>query len=62
MIYLNIDIAKNLHVAATMISEGDIILAPFSFANSVAGFALLKERLNSLPKMSLLIGLESTAH
>lgn len=62
MIYLGIDIAKNFHVAVAITSEGEIILTPFSFANSAAGFALLKERLDSLPKMPLLIGLESTAH
>lgn len=62
MIYLGIDIAKNSHVAAAMTSEGEIILTPFSFTNSAAGFALLKERLDSLPKMPLLVGLESTAH
>ena len=43
MIYLGIDIAKNSHVAAAMTSEGEIILTPFSFTNSAAGFALLKE-------------------
>ena len=35
---------------------------PFPFANSADGFALLREKLNSLPRLPLLVGLESTAH
>lgn len=62
MIYLGIDVAKNLHVAAAISSEGEVLLTPFPFANSAGGFALLQEKLNSLPKQPLLIGLESTAH
>lgn len=62
MIYLGIDVAKNTHVAAAMTSEGEVLLMPFSFTNSSAGFALLLEKLKSLPDAPLLIGLESTAH
>ena len=62
MIYLGIDVAKNSHVAAAISSEGEVLLTPFPFANSAGGFALLQEKLNSLPKQPLLIGLESTAH
>ena len=62
MINLGIDVAKNSHVAAAISSEGEVLLTPFPFANSAGGFALLQEKLNSLPKQPLLIGLESTAH
>ena len=34
MIYLGFDVAKNSHVAAAMSSEGEVLLMPFSFANS----------------------------
>lgn len=62
MIYLGIDVAKNSHVAAAMSSEGEVLLMPFLFANSADGFALLREKLNSLPRLPLLVGLKSTAH
>lgn len=62
MIYLGIDVAKNSHVAAAMSSEGEVLLMPFSFANSADSFTLLREKLNNLPKLPLLVGLESTAH
>ena len=56
MIYLGIDVAKNSHVAAAMSSEGEVLLMPFSFANSADGFTLLREKLNNLPKLPLLVG------
>lgn len=62
MIYLGIDVAKNAHVAAAITSEGEVVLEPFSFANSSVGFSLLKEKIVALPALPLLIGLESTAH
>lgn len=62
MIYLGVDIAKNNHVAAALTSDGEVVLEPFSFANSSSGFSLLAEKIASLPMLPLLIGLESTAH
>lgn len=62
MIYLGIDVAKNTHVAAALTSDGEVVLEPFSFANSSSGFSLLKEKISALTNQSLLIGLESTAH
>ncbi|MCH5261154.1 MAG: IS110 family transposase [Lachnospiraceae bacterium] len=62
MIYLGIDVAKSSHVAAALTSEGEVVLKPFSFANSASGFCMLKEKLKLLPNLPLLIGLESTAH
>ena len=55
MIYLGIDVAKNSHVAAAMSSEGEVLLMPFPFANSADGFALLREKLNSLPRLPCMI-------
>ena len=62
MIYLGIDVAKSTHVAVAMTADGEVILTPFSFSNSSAGFALLLEKLKCLPDMPLVIGLKSTAH
>lgn len=62
MIYVGIDIAKEIHVAAAVDSDGVIILEPFSFSNNHEGFKLLKSKLDSFDKNNILIGLESTAH
>lgn len=62
MIYLGIDVAKSSHVAAALTSEGEVVLEPFSFANSASGFSMLKEKLKLFSDLPLLIGLESTAH
>lgn len=62
MIYVGIDIAKEIHVAAAVDSDGVIILEPFSFSNNHEGFKCLKSKLDSLDKNNVLIGLESTAH
>ncbi|MEG0579594.1 MAG: IS110 family transposase, partial [Niameybacter sp.] len=62
MIYVGIDVAKNTHVAAAINSDGQVLIQPFSFANSAIGFALLKEKLESCQDSNLLLGLESTAH
>ena len=62
MIYLGIDIAKNTHVASAISADGEILITPFSFSNDIAGFSLLMEKIRSLTKEQLLIGMESTAH
>ena len=62
MTYVGIDIAKETHVAAAVNADGVIITPPFPFANNCEGFKLLKEKLDTLDKAGLLIGLESTAH
>lgn len=62
MIYLGIDVAKRAHVAAALTSEGEVALEPFSFANSASGFSGLKDKLMLFSDLSLVIGLESTAH
>lgn len=62
MVYLGIDIAKNTHVASAMSADGEILISPFSFSNDIAGFLLLINKLSSLDKQQLLIGMEATAH
>lgn len=62
MIYFGIDVAKSSHVAAALSSDGEVVLTPFSFSNSSAGFSMLQEKLSELQTQPLLIGLESTAH
>lgn len=62
MIYLGIDIAKNLHVAAAISSDGEIIFEPFEFSNDSEGFSKLLSAVQSFQKDELIIGLESTAH
>lgn len=62
VIYLGIDIAKKLHVAAAISSDGEIIFEPFEFSNDSDGFSKLLSVLLSIQKEELIIGLESTAH
>lgn len=62
MIYLGIDIAKKLHVAAAISSDGEVILEPFEFTNDSDGFLKLLSEVIDIQKDDLIIGLESTAH
>lgn len=62
VIYLGIDIAKRLHVAAAISSDGEIIIEPFEFSNDHDGFSKLLSSLHTIQKEDLIIGLESTAH
>ena len=62
MIYVGIDIAKNVHWASAMNSDGEILLEPFSFQNNHDGFQKFISKLSNFDKQKMLIGLESTAH
>ena len=62
MIYVGIDIAKQTHYASIMNSDGEVLVAPFSFTNDHSGFQKLLCHLDSLPQKQTLIGMESTAH
>ena len=62
MLYVGIDIAKNSHFASVVNSDGEVILKPFSFANSNEGFNLLLSKLVENPVDQYFIGLESTGH
>ncbi|SDP40589.1 hypothetical protein SAMN04515624_11114 [Eubacterium maltosivorans] len=52
MIYVGIDIAKLNHFAATISSEGEILIEPFKFTNNADGFQLLVSKLESFDKDS----------
>ena len=60
-VYVGVDIAKELHYAAIMDSDG-VVSKPFSFENNDKGFNLLLSHLAPYNKESILIGYESTAH
>lgn len=62
MIYVGIDIAKFNHFAATISSDGKILIEPFKFTNDYNGFYLLLSSLAPLDQNSIIIGLELTAH
>ena len=62
MIYVGIDIAKLIHFASAISSDGEELIKPFKFTNDNDGFHLLISKLDPLDKDSLIIGLESTAH
>lgn len=61
-IYAGINTAKLNHFAATIYSDGEIIIEPFKFANHIDGFQLLVSKLESFNRNSIIIGIESTAH
>lgn len=60
-IYCGIDIAKELHFAAIIDSDG-VLSNPFSFENNAKGFTSLLSHLSSFDKDDVLVGYESTAH
>ena len=62
MIFVGIDVAKFSHFASAVNSDGEVILKPFSFSNSIEGFNLLLSKLNEYPTEQYFIGLESTGH
>ena len=59
-IYVGIDIAKNLHYASIIDSNGEVLHKTFSFENNASGFQLLLSKTKD--KSSLCFGMESTAH
>ena len=60
MIYVGIDVAKDVHYAAAMDSDGVVLLEPFPFGNDADGFSSLIKKISYFDKAALLIGLEST--
>lgn len=62
MIYIGIDIAKNSHFASVVNSDGEVLVKPFSFANSRKGFELFLSKIKVFSINDCLIGLESTGH
>ena len=64
MFYIGIAIAKRSHQAAVTDISGNIIVKPFNFKNTAAGFTQFLSVLetNSVSKDNCVIGLESTGH
>ena len=62
MYYVGIDIAKQIHYASIMNSDGEILVEPFPFSNDHAGFQKFLKHLSSFSQDDILIGIESTAH
>ena len=52
-VYVGVDIAKELHYAAIMNSDG-VVANPFSFENNDKGFSLLLSHLSPYGKESVL--------
>ena len=62
MIYVSNGIVKLNHFAATISSDGKILIEPFKFINDYDGFYLLLSKLAPLNQDSSIIGIDSTAH
>lgn len=60
MLYVGIDVAKDIHYAAATDSGGVVLIEPFSFSNNADGFSSLIKKISPFSKSDLLIGLEST--
>ena len=60
MVFVGIDVAKNLHVLCALASDGGVLCDNFTFANSSLGFASLLERLSSWNNVK--VGIEATGH
>ena len=62
MIHVGVDIAKHVHYAAVVSSDGEVLKEPFSFENNAEGFAAFLSAIEDHEKRDVLIGMESTAH
>jgi len=62
MIYVGVDIAKQIHFASAIDSDGVVLIEPFEFCNDNDGFYLLLSKLSAFDKQDVILGLESTAH
>ena len=60
MVFVGIDVAKDLHVLCALGSDGGVLCDNFTFANSSLGFASLLERLSSWNNVK--VGIEATGH
>ncbi len=59
---VGIDIAKNLHFASIVDSNGEVFEKAFPFENNKAGFDLLMSKVKDFDKENIVFGMESTAH
>lgn len=62
MYYLGIDIGKKFHETSLVSQEGEIVIAPFRFSNTRAGFNLLREKISAFSVKDCSVGLEATGH
>lgn len=62
MTFIGIDIAKNIHFASAVNSDGEVLVNPFPFENSKKGFDLFLSKFESFDLNNCLVGLESTGH
>ena len=64
MFFVGIDIAKNSHEATVIDDQGNTLVKPFKFKNSVAGFEKLSSSLNNLSATvsDFEFGMEATGH
>lgn len=60
--FIGIDIAKHIHYACIVGSDGEVYSNPFPFENNLSGFKILLSHVSHLNKDNLIFGMESTAH
>lgn len=60
MIYVGINVAKEIHYAAVSDASDKVLAKPFEFKDDAAGFGLLLSKLSKFDKNEILVGLEST--
>ncbi len=59
---IGIDIAKSIHYASILSTNGEVIGEAFPFENTIDGFKVLLSKVPTSNKEQLLFGMESTAH
>ena len=60
MIFIGIDIAKSIHFASAVNSDGEVLVKPFKFTNDNSGFNLFIDTFKNYDLSNCLVGLEST--
>lgn len=60
--HIGIDIAKSIHYASILSTNGEVIGEAFPFENTIDGFKFLLSKVPTSNKEQLLFGMESTAH
>lgn len=60
--HIGIDIAKSIHYASILSTNGEVIGEAFPFENTIDGFKVLLSKVPTSNKEQLLFGMESTAH
>lgn len=60
--FIGIDIAKHIHYACIIDSDGAVHSEPFPFENNISGFEILLSHVKHFNKDDVIFGMESTAH